>query len=100
LLLRAVGPGLIPFGVERVLERPKVSLFSGAALVRANDGWSSVPNAYDLSGAARATLAFPLATGSADAALTVVVSPGPYTIHVAGADGSAGEVLTEVYVLR
>ncbi|MFM8618236.1 MAG: PQQ-binding-like beta-propeller repeat protein [Opitutaceae bacterium] len=100
LLLRAVGPGLIPFGVERVLERPKVSLFSGAALVRANDGWSSVPNAYDLSGAARATSAFPLATGSADAALTVVVSPGPYTIHVAGADGSAGEVLTEVYVLR
>lgn len=100
LLLRAVGPGLVPFGVEGVLERPRLSLFSGSALVRSNEVWSSAPDAADLSGAARATGAFPLAAGSADAALTVVVSPGPYTIHVAGVDGSAGEVLTEVYVLR
>lgn len=100
LLLRAVGPGLVAFGVEGVLERPRVSLFSGGSLVRSNEGWSNAPYAADLAGAARATGAFPLATGSADAALTVVVSPGPYTIHVAGRDGSAGEVLTEVYVLR
>jgi len=95
-----VGPGLVPFGVEGVLERPRLSLFSGSALVRSNVVWSPAPDAADLSGAARATGAFPLAAGSADAALTVVVSPGPYTIHVAGVDGSAGEVLTEVYVLR
>jgi hypothetical protein len=69
-------------------------------LIRSNEGWSSVPFAADLAGAARAVGAFSLSAGSADSALTVVVPPGPYTIHVAGADGSVGEVLTEIYVLR
>lgn len=100
LLLRAVGPGLRPFGVDGVLERPRISFYNGATLVKTNEGWSGVPNAADLAGAARASGAFPLGAGSADAALTVVVPPGPYTIHVAGVDGVAGEVLTEVYVLR
>lgn len=100
LLLRAVGPGLRPFGVDGVLERPRISFYNGSSLVRSNEGWSGVPNAADLAGAARATGAFPLGAGSTDAALTVVVPPGPYTIHVAGVDGAVGEVLTEVYVLR
>lgn len=100
LLLRAVGPGLAAFGVDGVLPLPRISLYSGATLVRSNAGWSAAPFAADLAGAARSARAFPLAEGSADAALTVVVPPGPYTLHVAGADGSGGEVLTEVYVLR
>ena len=53
-----------------------------------------------LAKAPQAVRAFPLAEGSADAALTFVVSPGPYTLLVSGADAAAGEVLTEVYVLR
>ena len=100
LLLRAVGPGLAGFGVEGVLSRPRIALYSGSSEVRSNAGWSAVPFAADLAGAARAARAFPLAEGSADAALTVVVSPGPYTLLVSGADAAAGEVLTEVYVLR
>lgn len=100
LLLRAVGPGLAAFGVEGVLPRPRLSLFSGSNLIRSNEGWSTVPFFADLSGAARAAGAFPLVSASLDSALTVIVNPGSYTIQVAGADGSVGEVLTEVYVLR
>ena len=100
LLLRAVGPGLEVFGVGGVLARPSIALYSGSRLLGSNEGWSGVPFAADLAGAARAAGAFPLSPASADSALTVVIPPGPYTIHVSGADGSSGEVLTEVYVLR
>lgn len=100
LLVRAVGPGLAAFGVEGVLARPRLSLYRGVSMIRSNEGWSSVPFAADLAGAARAVGAFPLPQGSADSALVVIVPPGPYTVHVSGVDSSVGEVLAEVYVLR
>lgn len=100
LLLRAVGPGLERFGVAAPLARPRLSIYRGATRLSSNSGWASVPFAADLAGAARAVGAFPLVAGSFDAALTAVVQPGPYTVHVSGIDGSSGEVLLEVYLIR
>jgi len=50
--------------------------------------------------AAESVGAFPWPGGSADAALLLLLEPGPYTIQVSGVDGSVGEALAEVYLLR
>jgi hypothetical protein len=44
-----------------------------------------------------ALAAFPLAKGSKDAALLLELAPGAYTVQVAGAGGSTGVALVEVY---
>lgn len=37
--------------------------------------------------------------GSKDAAITVALPAGGYTVHVSGADGGIGEALVEIYEL-
>ncbi len=43
--------------------------------------------------------AFGLTTGSKDAALTIALRQGNYTVQVSGADGGVGEALVEIYEL-
>lgn len=100
LLVRAVGPGLAPFGVTGVLQRPVLGVHRGATLIRANAGWTTDGFARDLAVAAESAAAFPLASGSADAAMILTVNPGPYTIQLTGAGGTTGEALAEIYVVR
>lgn len=97
LLIRAVGPGLAQFGVTRVLARPTISVYAGQEVIRSNTGWTAGGVKGDIDGAARLVGAFPLAENSADSALLTPLAPGIYTILVAGLNGSAGEVLVEVY---
>ena len=98
LLVRAVGPGLVQFGVPGVLARPTLAVYSGQTLSRTNTGWTSDGLKADLESAARAVGAFPLADGSADCAALLSVNPGNYTLQVSGVGGTTGEVLVEVYV--
>lgn len=96
VLVRAVGPGLDGFGVTGTLAAPLLRLFdaTGTVLVE-NNGWAG---AAQLTQAAALSGAFPLAAGSADAALLVTLPPGAYTIQVSDANGAAGGVaLAEVY---
>ena len=92
LLTRAVGPGLVPFGITSgFVADPKMALVSQAtgATVAQNDNWgSSLADAFASVGA------FPLEAGSKDAGLLYPVS-GPHTLQVNGA--GAGLVLVEVY---
>jgi hypothetical protein len=53
----------------------------------------------DLTIAARAAGAFPLAEGSADCAAVITVDPGQYTIQVSGVGNATGVALVEIYVL-
>ncbi len=99
LLVRAVGPGLVPLGVPGALARPVLTLFAGSTALAANTGWTTGVAAADLRGAARAVGAFPLGETSADSALLVTLDPGAYTLRVAGAGDTAGEALVEVYVV-
>jgi uncharacterized delta-60 repeat protein len=95
VLVRAVGPGLVAFGVQNVLPSPSLQLYNGAGqLVLANAGWNGDSN---LSAAFAQVGAFPFALGSADAAAEAVLAPGSYTLQVAGVSGQTGAALAEVY---
>jgi len=96
-LIRGVGPSLAVFGVPGFALNPRLRLYQGTALLAENDDWHAGPAG---SGGVRTVSsrvgAFPLAEGSADAALLSVVGSGSYTVHVesGGADGVA---LAEIY---
>ena len=106
LLLRGVGPGLAQFGVGGVLARPTLTLFAQATatdparVLRTNTGWTTGGTGYDLVSTAARASASPLPAGSADCAMVVTLDPGAYTLQIAGMDGSSGEALAEIYVLR
>lgn len=93
LLIRAVGPGLNPFGVAGA-PATQLDLYSGTTEIAANDGgWNSNPQVAAVS----ATVgAFPLAPGSADSALLVNVTPQSYSAVVSAPQGN-GPALLEFY---
>jgi hypothetical protein len=97
VLVRAVGPGLAPFGVAGPLADPFVTLFKGQLPLFFNDDWSARPDAEEIKAVATAVGAFPLAAGSKDAAFLIELEPGAYTVQVEPATGSGGAALVEVY---
>jgi hypothetical protein len=99
VLIRGVGPKLTDFDVTGVLEDPTLRLFrSGeAAPMLTNDNWGDGANAVELAAAAGTVGAFALEAGSKDAAVLVTLEPGSYTVKVAGAGGTEGVALVEVY---
>ena len=111
VLIRGIGPALSAFGVPGALTSPVLTLFdSQGAVIATSTGWSSnpVPGAspvkagIEMSTAATlsAVGAFSLASGSADAAMTVTLPPGNYTAQVSGSGSSMGVGLVEVYEVR
>ncbi len=100
LLIRAVGPGLSALGVGGALADPVMTVFRGGTAIAQNDDWERQPGAAALPAAAAAVGAFPLAAGSRDAALLLELGAGSYTVQVAGAQGSTGVALVEVYETR
>jgi hypothetical protein len=99
VLIRAVGPGLVPFGIATTLANPTLSLMNSASTVLAtNAGWASAPalqTAFTQAGA------FNLPANSKDAAIVATLSPGAYTILIKGLSATdSGPVLIEVYYLN
>lgn len=93
VLVRAVGPGLAPFGIANPLANPRLQIFDrNGRLVLENDNWSVA----DVGSAAERSPAFPLVAESLDAAVVGTLPPGAYTAHVTAASGS-GVALIEVY---
>ncbi len=95
VIVRAVGSGLIPYGVTGVMANPKLEVYRGTTKVAESDDWD---------GAAATTAvfnsvgAFPLTAGSKDAALVTNLTAGVgYTVVVSGVGNTGGVVLTEVY---
>lgn len=97
VLVRAIGPGLAPFGVTGTIADPQLKVYSGTTVVAQNDNWST--SADDVSTASIQSGAFALPAGSKDAAVVLTLQPGPYTAAVGGANGTAGVGLVEVYEL-
>ncbi|WP_414664668.1 immunoglobulin domain-containing protein [Horticoccus sp. 23ND18S-11] len=98
LLIRAVGPGLTPFGVSGVLADPQLTLvpLGQEFTVAANDNWgggAALQAAFAQAGA------FALPDGSRDAAVVVRLPPGGYTVIVAGVGATTGTALVEIYDL-
>ena len=93
VLLRAVGPGIGQFGVPSTLRDPVLVLrAANGTEVSRNDNW---PPALGL--AFGRVGAFPLTSGSADAAVLAELSTGSYTAQIETADGTAGNTLVELY---
>ncbi|MGD1029969.1 MAG: DUF1800 family protein [Opitutaceae bacterium] len=95
VLIRAVGPTLsaAPFGISGVLPDPVLTVFNSAsAPIESNSGW----NAADAS-VMSSVGAFPLISGSKDAAIVTTLPQGAYTAQVTGAGGDSGIALLEIY---
>jgi hypothetical protein len=97
VLARAVGPGLVPFGVTGALGNPRLQLFRGSAEIAFNDDWGLSADAPQIMAAAARVGAFPLDPASGDSALLRYLEPGAYTLHVRGGEGVA---LIEVYEVK
>lgn len=113
VLIRGIGPGLTPFGVNGVLTQPVLTLYDTAstpAVIATNIGWGTPPttgNSTVQASVQPATTAvfnqvyaFGLPTGSADCAMVVTLPPGTYTAQVSGANATSGVALVEVYEVR
>jgi hypothetical protein len=93
LLIRGIGPALIPFGVSNALADPVLTVFQNATVLTSNDNWggdASVTNA------AASVGAFALASSSKDAAIAASLNPAGYTIQINGNNGT-GVALAEIY---
>ena len=94
VLVRALGPSLIPFGISGALADPTLELLNAnGALIMSNDNWKDTQQAE-----IQATGIPPL--NDAESAIVATVSPGNYTAIVAGKNNSAGIGLVEVYKLQ
>jgi arabinoxylan arabinofuranohydrolase len=97
LVIRSVGPGLQQFNIPSFLADPRLTLYAGQSAVLTNDNWGDAANAQLIASVGGSLGAFPLASGSLDAAALVDLTPALYTTHVTGAAGSSGIVLFEIY---
>jgi hypothetical protein len=98
VLARAVGPGLVAFGVSSPLPDPRLELRTGGVLVEANEGWGTSASPALIREAAVRRGAFALVEGGRDAALYRRLGAGAHTLPVASRAGAAGVVLVELYV--
>jgi hypothetical protein len=97
VLIRGIGPALTALGVSGALADPKLELYRGSVLLAANDNWAG---SAEVRSVAALTGAFELRdNASKDAALLVTLTPGAYTVQLAGADGGTGVGLMEIYDL-
>lgn len=97
VLIRAVGPGLINFGVGGTLANPKLQLYPAGTdtPIAENEDWGGDPQ---IATTAASVGAFPLVNGaSTDAAMLITLPPGNYSAKVSGSDGGTGVALVEVY---
>jgi hypothetical protein len=94
VLIRGVGPGLIPVGLgaNEVMPDPRLTLFRGSRSSDTNDDWDS-----SLAAEFSALGAFPLNPASKDAALFSTLEPAAYTAHVTASSGGSGIALVELY---
>jgi glucose/arabinose dehydrogenase len=93
VIVRAIGPSLLQFGVSNALVDPTLELRdSNGALLLANDNWQDDPNQ-----AAQIT-ASGLAPGNPlESAIATGLFPGAYTAVVAEKNGGTGIGLAEIY---
>ncbi|MBS0631647.1 MAG: hypothetical protein JSS11_07010 [Verrucomicrobia bacterium] len=93
LLLRGVGPTLIPLGVPDAITDPAIRLLDkNTTQLDFNDNWDN--SLATLIGSLGAT---PFAANSKDAALYEQLAAGPYSMHVYPATTGTGVVLAELY---
>jgi hypothetical protein len=97
LLIRGVGPTMIPQGVADALADPQLYLFKGGELIGTNDNWggtTALKTAATNVGAGAL-----VADNSKDAAMLVTLAPGVYSAQVSGVASTTGVGLVEIFLL-
>lgn len=97
MLIRGIGPTLAGFGVGGTLVDPQITLTRDGALHASNDNWGTNANAVEIAATAATVGAFPLVTGSADAALLLDLPAGHYTVVTSGKNAGTGVAMVELY---
>ncbi len=98
VLVRAVGPALLQFGVGDALTNPVLTLFNDRQQpIAANTRWNSAANASEVRAAAQRVGAFALPENGADSALLLTLTPGAYTAQAVAPNNGTGIGLIEVY---
>ncbi|HEY1849097.1 MAG TPA: delta-60 repeat domain-containing protein [Opitutaceae bacterium] len=110
VLIRGIGPGLVPFGVTDAIKDPVLSVFDALGnVVAQNLNWTSQSitgaeqasvTSQDIANVGASVGAFALTAGSADTALIANLPPGAYTFQVTSASNATGEALGEVYEVQ
>jgi hypothetical protein len=100
VLIRAVGPTLKTFGVSDALVKPRLMVYNSRGGVIADSSSLAMGvSKADIDKVSAQVGAFPIPEGTSDVALLRELAPGPYTAVVLSADGGAGDVLVETYLL-
>ena len=102
VVLRAIGPSLTQFGIDRALEDPILELHDRTHIIATNDNWQTTQiggvitsdQATDLRNSGLAP------TQANEAAMIVTLPPGGYTAIVHGAGSASGVGLVEAYKLN
>jgi hypothetical protein len=93
VLVRAIGPSLVPLGVTNALADPTLELHdSNGAVLSSNDNWRT-----DHEAEIEATGLAP--KNDLESTILMTLPPGGYTAIVAGSDGTTGVALVEIYRL-
>jgi hypothetical protein len=94
VVIRAIGPSLIAFGVPGLLANPTLELHdSTGAVISSNDNWVDSANKQAIIDSRLAP------TSNLESAILMTLNPGAYTAIVSGVNATIGVALVEVYDL-
>jgi hypothetical protein len=94
VIIRAIGPSLIPFGVPGSLENPTLDLFQGSTLLSSNDDWNTSTQQVEIANSGLAP------SNNLESAIIWTLNPGQnYTAAVRGQSGGTGVGIVEAYDL-
>jgi hypothetical protein len=96
VLLRAVGPSLGAFGVTGFLADPRITMYRSSSPIAANNDWGGDPQVTAV-GTSVGAFAFQSPTSKDAAIYNPATPPESYTVQIAGADSTIGNVLAEIY---
>jgi len=103
VIVRAIGPELIPFGIPNALADPTLELHNGAgALIASNNNWQTTiiggiitsDQVSEIQNSGHAP------TQPSESAIIATLAPGNYTAIVRGVNNTTGVALVEVYDLQ
>jgi uncharacterized protein (DUF2141 family) len=94
VLIRGIGPSL---GVQATLPNPTLELHQGSLTLATNDNWKTRVDGTSQQADIEATTIPP--TNDSESAIMATLSPGPYTVVLADANGQTGVGLAEIYDL-
>ena len=94
VIIRAIGPSLIPFGIPGALANPTLDLFQGSTLLVSNDDWNTSPQQAEIAASGLAP------SNNLESAIIRTLSPGQnYTAVVRGLNGGTGIGIVEAFDL-